>query len=86
MFLHNLKKTPKVCDHMKKHNQVVFYTIQMKGSTIKSFLILDCIAGMGIYYLIKWISTSVLIGVIGSIVGTHGIKKVSVKYPLTRIK
>ncbi|MBD3109236.1 hypothetical protein IEO70_12855 [Bacillus sp. AGMB 02131] len=67
---------------MKKQNQVVFYTIKIKGSTIKKFIILDCIASMGIYFLFKWISASILIGVIGSIVGTHGIKKV----PLIRIK
>ncbi|WP_260508255.1 hypothetical protein [Cytobacillus firmus] len=69
---------------MKKQNQVVFYTI--KGSTIKKFLILDCITGTGIYYVIKMISSSVLIGVVGSIVGTEGIKRASVKRPLTPIK
>ncbi|MFJ8246813.1 hypothetical protein [Peribacillus asahii] len=55
--------------NMKTQNQVVFYTI--KGSTIKKFLILDCITGTGIYYAFKIISSSVL----GSIVCTEGIKR-----------
>ncbi|WP_425455937.1 hypothetical protein [Ectobacillus funiculus] len=57
----------------KKQNQVVFYTI--KGSTIKTFLILDCITSTGLYYVIKMISSSALIGFVGSIVGTECIKK-----------
>ena len=71
---------------MKKQNRIVFYTVKMKGSAIKTFLILDCITGTGIYFLIKWISSSILMGVVGSIVGTHGIKKISVKHPFTLIK
>lgn len=58
-----------------KTNQVIFCTI--KGSTIKKFLIIECITGMGMYYAIKIISSSVLIGVIGSIAGTETIKRVS---------
>ncbi|WP_446715627.1 hypothetical protein [Bacillus sp. OTU530] len=57
----------------KKQNQVVFYTI--KGSTIKKFLILDCITSTGIYYVIQIISSSALIGFVGSIVGTECIKR-----------
>jgi len=59
--------------NMNIQNQVVFYTI--KGSTIKKFLILDCITGTGIYYACKIISSSVLVGVLGSIVCTEGIKR-----------
>ncbi|QNF29779.1 MULTISPECIES: hypothetical protein [Metabacillus] len=60
---------------VKKQNQVVFYII--KGSTIKKFLILDCITGTSLYYAIKIISSSILIGIVGSIVGTEGIKRAS---------
>lgn len=62
---------------MKKQNQVVFYTIN--GSTIKKFLILDCITGTGIYYAFKIISSSVLVGVLGCIVCTEGIKRLPSK-------
>lgn len=58
---------------MKKQNQVVFYTI--KGSTIKKFLILDCIAGTGIFYAFKIVSSSILVGFFGSLVCTEGIKR-----------
>lgn len=66
----------KVCDYLNrfKQNQIVFYTI--KGSTIKNFLIVDMITGTGIYYVVKLISTSVLMGMIGSIVGAEGIKRI----------
>ncbi|WP_225983606.1 MULTISPECIES: hypothetical protein [Bacillaceae] len=57
----------------KTHNQVVFYTI--RWSTIKKFLVLDFITGTGIYYAFKIISSSVLVGVLGSIICTEGIKR-----------
>ncbi|WP_217282326.1 hypothetical protein [Bacillus sp. CRN 9] len=59
---------------MKKENQIIFYSI--KGSTIKKVFIIDLVTGTGIYYIVKFISASVLIGIIGSVVGTEGIKKV----------
>ncbi|MCM3179307.1 hypothetical protein ACUXCC_000079 [Cytobacillus horneckiae] len=59
---------------MKKENQIIFYSI--KGSTIKKVFIIDLVTGTGIYYIVKFISASVLIGMIGSVVGTEGIKKV----------
>lgn len=62
---------------MKKQNKVVFCTI--KGSTIKKFLILDCITGTGIYYAFKIISSSVLVGFLGSIVCTEGLKRLPSK-------
>lgn len=58
----------------QKQNQVVFYTI--KGSTIKNFLIVDLITGTGIYYVVKMISTSALMGLIGSFIGAEGIKRI----------
>jgi hypothetical protein len=62
---------------MKKQNQVVFYTI--KGSTIKKFLILDCIAGTGIFYALKIISSSILVGFFGSLVCIESIKRLHSK-------
>nr|WP_307471554.1 hypothetical protein [Cytobacillus purgationiresistens] len=58
-----------------KQNQIVFYTI--KASAIKKFLIIDLITGTGIYYAVKIISASVLIGIGGSIIGTEGVKRMS---------
>jgi hypothetical protein len=60
---------------IKKHNKVVFYII--KGSTIIKFIIIDCITSTSLYYLIKLITSSILIGLVGSIVGIEGIKRVS---------
>jgi hypothetical protein len=62
---------------MKKQNQVVFYTI--KGSTIKKFLILDCITGSVIFYALKIVSSSILVGFFGSLVFTEGIKRLHSK-------
>ncbi|MFJ7746440.1 hypothetical protein [Peribacillus sp. NPDC097295] len=73
-FYHTFRQKMKVCDHVKRKNQIVFYTV--KGSTIKNFLIIDMIMGTGIYYVVKMISTSVLMGMIGSYVGSEGIKRI----------
>ncbi|KKI91219.1 hypothetical protein WQ54_15980 [Bacillus sp. SA1-12] len=62
---------------IKKRNRVIFQSI--KGSTITKFLIIDCIICTGIYYAINLFTSSVLIGIAGSLIGTEGIKKVSVK-------
>ncbi|WP_373921318.1 hypothetical protein [Peribacillus muralis] len=58
---------------MGKDNRIVFYVIT--GSTIKRFFLLDLIVGTGIYFTVKFISSSVLIASIGSFIGTEGIKK-----------
>ncbi|MFD6209509.1 MULTISPECIES: hypothetical protein [unclassified Peribacillus] len=58
---------------MKKNNSIVFYVI--KGSTIKKFLILDLVVGTGIYFAVKFISSSLLMASLASIIGTEGIKK-----------
>ncbi|MGE6613170.1 hypothetical protein ACQKFG_22095 [Peribacillus sp. NPDC076916] len=57
----------------KKNNQIVIYVV--KGSTIKRFLILDLIIGSGIFYVVKFISSSLLIASASSFIGTEGIKK-----------
>ncbi|MGE7662839.1 hypothetical protein ACQKL6_14220 [Peribacillus sp. NPDC097197] len=56
----------------KKQHQIVFYSI--KGSSIKNFLIIDLITGTGIYYAVKIISARVIMGMVGSVIGTEGIK------------
>ncbi len=77
-YIHILGKMIWVCQmNIKTNNQVVFYSIQ--GSTIKKFLLLDFILGTGIYYLVKIISSSILIGSIGSFICTEGIKRLSSK-------
>nr|WP_228467359.1 hypothetical protein [Brevibacillus sp. JNUCC-41] len=53
--------------------QFVIYVV--KGSTIKRFLILDLIIGSGIFYVVKFISSSLLIASASSLIGTEGIKK-----------
>lgn len=65
------------CDFAVKRNYVVFYTI--RGATIKRFILLDCITGTGIYYGLIIITSSVLIGVVGCVVCTEGIKRVICK-------
>jgi len=57
---------------MKKQNQVVFYAI--KGSTIKKFLLIDCITGTSSYFVFKIATSSILIGMVGSIACTEGLK------------
>lgn len=59
---------------MRKQNQFVFYTIN--GSALKTFFILDLVTGTGIYYAVKIISSSVIIAMVGSMIGTKGIKKI----------
>lgn len=58
---------------MRIQKQFVFCTI--KGSAIKSFVILELVTGTGIYYAVKIISSSVIIAMVGSMIGTKGIKK-----------
>jgi len=58
---------------MVQQKHFIFITI--KGSTIKKFIIFDCLTGTGIYYTVKFITASIIIGLIGSVVGTEGIKK-----------
>ncbi|MDO7486889.1 hypothetical protein Q5O89_15890 [Peribacillus frigoritolerans] len=57
----------------KQNDQIVIYII--KGSTIKRFLILDLIIGSGIFYVVKFISSSIIIASASSFIGTEGIKK-----------
>ena len=58
---------------VNNQNDVVFYSIE--GSTIKKFLIIDLLIGSGLFYAIKIISASVLMGMAGSMIGAEGIKR-----------
>ena len=60
--------------NIKEQNQAVFYSIE--GSFIKRFLIIDIVMGSGIFYAVKIISTSVLIGMAASVMGTEGMKRI----------
>jgi len=70
---HIFWKSDKGLKKILKQNKIVFFTI--KASKVKRFLILDFLTGTGIYYAFKIISSSVLVGVVGSTVCTTGIKK-----------
>ncbi|WP_240269809.1 hypothetical protein [Paenibacillus timonensis] len=62
-----------------KQRPFIFVTI--KASTIRNILILDLIAGTGLYYLIKLATASVLLGTMGSALGTEAMKRI----PVTRL-
>lgn len=49
------------------------YTIEYRK--IKRLFYLDIVTGTGFYYIFKFITASVLIGTLGSILTTEGIKK-----------
>lgn len=59
---------------MKKGNhKFVFYTI--KVTKLKRFLLLDMMAGTGIYFTVKVVTASVVAGMVGSVIGTEGLKR-----------
>lgn len=58
---------------MYKQEQVFFYSIQ--GSTIKKFIIVDCLTATLAYYAIAIPTSSMLMGIIASVVFTEGIKR-----------
>ncbi|MCE4051556.1 MULTISPECIES: hypothetical protein [Bacillaceae] len=61
---------------MAKKKEQVFLVVVIEGSVIKRIMILDIIVGSGIYYALQWMCSSIIISMIGSMVGTEGIKKV----------
>ena len=61
-----------------KNQNIVFYTI--RGSTIKKFIILDCLTGTGIYYALKFITSSIIVGIVGCMVCTEGLKRLPCKF------
>jgi hypothetical protein len=60
-----------------KHHNVVFYAI--KGSTIKKLIIIDFITGTFIYYGLIIITSSILVGVVGSMVCTESMKRLTAR-------
>ncbi|WP_178022023.1 hypothetical protein [uncultured Paenibacillus sp.] len=66
---------------MAEAKQHPFIFVTIKASTIRNILILDLIAGTGLYYLIKLATASVLLGTMGSALGTEAMKRI----PLTRL-
>ncbi|MEF7561308.1 hypothetical protein [Bacillus thuringiensis] len=54
-------------------NQFVFYVI--KSSTIKKIIIIDLIAGTGIYWSVNFISSNAIIAMISCIFWTKKMKK-----------
>ncbi|MDU2242875.1 MAG: hypothetical protein E7E23_20115 [Paenibacillus sp.] len=66
---------------MAEMKQRPFIFVTIKASTIRNILILDLIAGTGLYYLIKLATASVLLGTMGSALGTEAMKRI----PVTRL-
>ncbi|GAA3404737.1 hypothetical protein GCM10020370_25170 [Paenibacillus hodogayensis] len=58
---------------MNKSRTVV--VLMIRGSTIKTFILLDLLLGSGIFYVVKFVAASTLAASIGSYLGTEGIKK-----------
>jgi hypothetical protein len=61
---------------LAKKNEQAFLVVFVEGAVIKRLMILDIMVGSGIYYALQWMCSSIIISMIGSIVGTEGIKKV----------
>lgn len=53
--------------------QTTFYVIESK--VIRKFLVIDIMIGTGIYYVCRTICANEIVGIIGSIVGTEGIRR-----------
>jgi hypothetical protein len=51
--------------------------IAIEKSTLQKILLIDIIIGSGLYYIIKIISSSLLIATIASMAGTEGIKTIN---------
>lgn len=66
---------------MVERKQRPFIFVTIRASTIRKIVILDFIAGTGLYYLIKLATASVLLGTMGSAVGTEVMKRI----PVTRL-
>lgn len=60
---------------MKKDKNRDFVIYIIKGSTIKTFFILDLVVGTGIFYVVKFVCSSVLVATVGCIIGTEGMKR-----------
>ncbi|WP_339816950.1 hypothetical protein MKZ15_16430 [Paenibacillus sp. FSL R7-0216] len=63
---------------MAANKQRPFIFVTIKASTIRNIFVLDLIAGTGIYYLIKLVTASVLLGSVGSALGTEAMKRIPI--------
>lgn len=45
------------------------------GSDIRNFVLVELVAGTGIYYVVKFVFSSIMLGMVGSIVSVEGIKR-----------
>ncbi|TRZ37372.1 hypothetical protein CEQ21_18130 [Niallia circulans] len=61
---------------MARKTEKTFLIVVVEGTVIKRIMILDILVGSGIYYALQWICSSIIISMLGSVVGTEGIKKV----------
>ena len=71
--VHNLNG--KGVAQLANKKEKVFLVVVIEGSVIKRIMILDIIVGSGIYYALQWMCSSIIISMIGSMIGTEGIKK-----------
>lgn len=62
--------------------QPLFYSIESKS--IKKFFILDIMVGTGLYYICKSSFSNEVAGIVGSIIGTEGIRRFP--YKMVRYK
>ena len=70
------------CIRMTGKNQVVFYAITIPRITKRNFtafLLIEGVAGMALYVGCKAWTSSELAGIVGSIAGVAGIKKLVVR-------
>lgn len=53
--------------------QPIFYSLESK--VVKKFIVVDIIIGTGLYYMCRASFSSEAAGIIGSIIGTEGIRR-----------
>ncbi|ANS74421.1 hypothetical protein AWM70_07375 [Paenibacillus yonginensis] len=60
---------------MNKPRKVYVYAISGKTvRSIKIIILVDVLLGTGLYFTVKWVTSSLLISTIGSIAGSEGYK------------
>jgi hypothetical protein len=62
---------------MQQVHQPKMIFIAIEKSTLQKILLIDIVIGSGLYYIIKIISSSLLIATIASMAGTEGIKTIN---------
>ncbi len=72
--------------YLAKKTEKTFLVVVVEGTVIKRIMLLDILVGSGIYYTLQWICSSIVISMLGSVVGTEGIKKVQKQVKGSNIK